>query len=184
MSLVADAFQPQLLRGVTALEERRNTVALADLIGRQGLVGYDLSFNNQDHEIVADFRDSAALVASMVYDSARFASAAFQTIATVASSVGEKDELAWGLIRVYYAAFYAGHSLIRLLGESCSYFDRSHVAYITTLAGITGCSPSFKLESGVYRCRVNAGASLVACANIRGGKGGHTRASGVYLEVE
>jgi hypothetical protein len=80
--------------------------------------------------------------------------------------------MAWRLVRAYYAAFYAGHALIRPFGESCLYFDRRDITRISTIGIATGQTPGFRLEAGLYRCRLSGSATAVECVNLRGGAGG------------
>jgi hypothetical protein len=45
MSLVADALQPFLVKGLIN-QKRPSRMTLADLIGRQETIGFDLDFDN------------------------------------------------------------------------------------------------------------------------------------------
>jgi hypothetical protein len=172
MSLAADALQPFIVRGLTDLQGRPSGVTLPDLVGKQRTIGYDLSFNDASRTILVDFRDARVVVNAIASDSARLASASFQTIATASKDITGTGGIAWGLIRSYYGAFYAGHALTRLFGESCSYFDRNHITRISMLGAALGQKPGFKLESGMYRCLLNRAATALECANLRAGGGG------------
>ena len=172
MSLAADAMQPFTVRGLTALRGRPSGMTISDLIGRQKIVGYDLDFDVANQTIQADFRGPEAIVDSIASDSIRFASAAFQTVNTVSKDIVDKHGIAWSLVRMYYSAFYGGHALIRLLGESCSFFDRSHIARISALGFALGKIPGFRLEAAAHRCLVNSSATVITCRSLRGGTGG------------
>lgn len=172
MSLVVNALQPLMVRGLTTVEGRPSGLTLADLLGKQNTSGYDLSFDEHAELIIADFRGAKIVVDSLASDSARLAGAAFESIAHVADLMQEKGQLAWALIRIYYAAFYAGHAMIRMLGESCSYFDRTHILRISALADAVGNRPRFKLDAGVYHCLLSPDGAVISCRNVRGGSGG------------
>jgi hypothetical protein len=166
MSLLADALQPYLIRGIMALK-RTTATRLPDVLILSQNAGYDLDFAGQS--LLIDFRQSGFLTRTIVGDSCRFVSAAFQTIAKVQSEIVEKDTLPWSLIRLYYAAFYAAHALIRLFGESCSHFDSKHVSQVTALASLQGKSPTFSVGTGLYHCVVGASASGFEARSLGGG---------------
>jgi hypothetical protein len=172
MSIVVDAMQPFLVAGLPTVEGRPKAVSISDLIGKQRTDGFDLDFDNHTEEIVTDFRESAAILNSVAFDSSRFASAAFQTIVNLPVDITYKDRTAWSVIQAYYAAFYAGHSILRLLGESCSYFDRSHINRIAGLANAIGKVPGFTLKSTAYHCLLDATATVIRSASLRDGTGG------------
>lgn len=172
MSIAADALQPYFATGLMSVEGRPAAVPLADLIGTQSKIGFDLDFDNANRAILTDFRDPAPVLNSIAYDSSRLASSAFQSMRSLSELVGTSEEVAWGLIRAYYASFYAGHSLLRLFGESCSHFDRTHMAFLATLAKAMGKTPSFTLSMGTYRCVLNSSSSLVTSTVLQTSSGG------------
>lgn len=165
MSLVADALQPHLIRGLMSLENRVEAARLADVTLPPQKAGYDLDFIGKTISI--DFRQSGFLTPILIGDSWRFISAAFQTVAKIRSEIVEKETLPWSLIRLYYAAFYAAHALVRLFGESCSRFDQKHIRQLTTVASSQGKSSS--LEIGQYHCALNASASGFQAKLLDGG---------------
>jgi len=159
MSLVADALQPFLVKGLIN-QKRPSGMTLADLIGRQETIGFDLDFDNINKSICFDFRDARDIVGSVASDISRLASASFQTIRSIPNEFTEKA-IPWAVIRTYYAAFYAGQALIRLFGESCSYFDREHIARISELGKICDKTPEFRLTKSVYHCVLNDAATAI-----------------------
>jgi hypothetical protein len=172
MSLAADALQPFFVHGLNGLEGRPASVPIPDLIGTQTKIGFYLDFEDESQSIVTDFREPSAILNSLSYDISRFASAAFQSITAIEDEIVSKDKTAWSLIRAYYAAFYAGHSILRLFGESCSYFDRNHVARITDLAKAASKIPGFKINANAYHCALNNSGSIIRSKSLRDGSGG------------
>jgi hypothetical protein len=57
------------------------------------------------------------------------------------------------LVKLYYSAFYAGHALIRLLGDSCSQLERMHLTRVRAIGSAIGRTPTFSLERGTYWVR-------------------------------
>jgi hypothetical protein len=86
----------------------------------------------------------------------------------------------WCLIKLYYAAFYSGHALIRLFGESCTYLDGSHVGKINALGSALAKDPFLKLEKGAYHFVANARFSGVTGTKAGGSaEGSH----GAFLSI-
>ncbi len=172
MSILADALQPFLVTGLNTIQGRPPAMTLADLIGRQLRIGFDLEFDDASQTIMADFRDASAVLNSTASDVARFASASFQSINQSSREIIERERTSWSLIKAYYAAFYAGHAIIRMTGESCSYFDKAHVTRITSLGLALGRTPNIRLPAGVYHCVINRSATIIRSRSLRGGSGG------------
>ena len=159
---MADAIQPYLVSGLIGQSGRPVATSVADLIGKQGTIGFDLDINDIDETFTADFRTRDPIVNSIAYDSSRFAAAAFQSMMLVCEDVNAKKGTAWGLIRGYYAAFYAGHSTLRLLGDSCIYLNRLHIGQITSLLQASGKTPAFKIRASAYHCKNIGDAKLTS----------------------
>ncbi len=173
MSLMSDAVQPFLVSGLISLSGRPAATSVADLIGKQGTIGFDLDINDSNQTFTADFRTRDPIVNSIAHDSSRFAAAAFQSMILVCEDVGAKEGTAWGLIRAYYAAFYAGHSTLRLLGDSCIYLNRLHIAQITSLLQASGKIPAFRIRASAYHCKNEGDAKLTSKSLRDGGGGAH-----------
>lgn len=172
MSLVADALQPYIVREFASLTGRARVTSLTDIIISE-LSAYDLIFDDSDQSVTMDFRETRAVIGALAGDCCRFSFAAFQTISPVATEIVQRDTVAWSLVKVYYAAFYAGHALIRVFGESCTFFDRRHAERLTELGGILGRERSFNIEAGLYRCALTPNSSALKCTKTRGAAGIH-----------
>jgi hypothetical protein len=171
-SLTADAIQPFLLTNLTRVEGRPSGTAVSALFSPGQRFGFDLDFDNAQCIVKVDFRDPAITLDAIASDCSRFSSAAFQTIAAVPHSLLETETLSWGLIKSYYAAFYAGHALMRMFGESYSYLDRSQCNHISSLATAIGNNPTFQVQAGPYRCSITPAVSAVDCVRLGGNSGG------------
>jgi hypothetical protein len=146
-------------------------MTLADVI-TSPTAGYDLTFDDTDQSVAVDFRESNVITAALAADCSRFSSASFQTVSLAATEFLQRDNSAWSLVKLYYLAFYAGHTLIRLFGEGCSYFDRPHVARLAELGDAFGLARSFRLDSGLYRCVLEQNSTVLKCTRARGTVGG------------
>ena len=115
MSLAADALQPLFVRGLFSLRGRVLVANLPDIIISTRRAGYDLDFvNSQDVRI--DFRDPIFVADAIGGDASRFAIASFVSLVSL-TEMPRVNSFAWEMIKLYYAAFYAGHCILRLVGE-------------------------------------------------------------------
>lgn len=172
MSLAADALQPFFVPGLINVEGRPDAMTLADLIGKQRKIGFDLDFDDAGQMVLTDFREASPVLNSFAYDCSRLAASAFQSMRSISDLIASSEEVAWGLIRAYYASFYAGHSLLRIFGGSCSHLDRNHVAFIINLGLAFGKRPHFPLSGGLYHCaavKASTGINIKAIQINNGG---------------
>ena len=163
MSLAADALQPYVVRGPISLSGRVARMTLSDAL-TPTKAGYDLEVVGR--AISIDFRQPEFLTRIVAADSCRFVSASFQTLACVTKEIAETNTLPWALIKLYYAAFYAGHALIRLFGESCSHFNQKQLTQINAFAASLGKS---SVEIGLYHCVISASAAELRAQGMTGG---------------
>jgi hypothetical protein len=134
--------------------------------------GYDLDFNLETTSIAIDFREPCFLGAAVGGDASRFAAAAFSSAKGVGTAINDADALSWGLLRLYYSAFYAGHATLRFLGRSCSYLESAHVMKIRRLATAFGNPPPFPISAGLYACTLNGAQTGFKFVHARGRVGG------------
>ena len=161
-----------MLSGLFGLRGRPSGITIADLIGNSGKsdsISISIINHNASRRIFVIAVLSLDCIAS---DVSRFASAAFQTIKAVPELLGEKEETAWSAIKTYYAAFYAGQAVMRLFGESLSYFDRNHTTRILALAAALTKTPTFPITASAYHCWLDAHARCISGTPIRRGAGG------------
>ena len=136
MSLMADAFQPLMVQGILAIDGRLEQLSVPDAI-LLPRAAYDLDFDNHNRAILLDFRDPGLVVTATASDCCRLSGSAFQTASSVAQEdVFNKTAMPWEIIKLYYSAFYAGQTVIRLLGDS--FFDGRHMSRISLLASAIG----------------------------------------------
>lgn len=170
MSLAADALQPAII-GQLIAATRGDAMTLADLIVVR-TAGYDLTFENAKRTVVLDFRESNQVTAALASDCGRFSSAAFQTAAAVGNEMETRDGFPWSLVKMYYAAFYAAHALLRAFGEGCSFFYKQHTDHLAAMAQVFGVSPSFRIDAGLYHCALSNDSTVVSYVKASGQSGG------------
>jgi len=171
MPLAADALQPFIVEGLVSASGRSVAMTLADVI-MESKAGYDFSVVDTSKTVVVDFRDSTAITVALASDCGRFSCASFQSAACVAEEMTKRDNFAWSLVKLYYSAFYAGHALIRVLGEGCSFFYKKHTDRLSQMRTAVGIIPTFKIEAGLYHCLLNDDATAISFLRARGSVGG------------
>ncbi len=172
MSIVADAFQPHIVGGLLNVGRLEQRVTLADLVLPTNRRGFDLDVDNTLCSLKINFRDTGVVLGSLASDIVRFASAAFQSMVLVNASLEDKERFAWSLVQIYYAAFYAGNSLMRLLGLSFSNFEGPHCFRLKKIAAAQGLPVNFNIDAGPYNCHLFRHATGFTCTKARGGSGG------------
>ncbi len=112
---MADSLRLAWFRGLTGAVQRNGSATDAFLSSKANTV---VSANPDEFRLFSgDPRDVAAYFAN---EADRFASASFESVLTGGRSEAFPRSTAWLLIRCYYAAFFALHSLLRIKGVACT----------------------------------------------------------------
>jgi hypothetical protein len=154
MSVVVDALQPIIVRGLFSLRGRALVANLPDVITTVRKAGFDLDFVDSE-DVRVDFRDRALVAEAIGGDASRFAVAAFVSLSCL-PELANVNGFAWELIKLYYAAFYAGHCILRLVGQSCSNLDGTHIDRLQELAAAIDPAQPFPLSRGLHHCVLHA----------------------------
>jgi hypothetical protein len=100
--------------------------------------------------------DSHEIKNAICHDLSRMACASFESMYSMEPPAELDKSCGWGIIRSYYAAFFAAHSIIRIFGTTCTQLDTAHVQYISTVGSYT--HPQLvKHSSGIYRTQWDEG---------------------------
>jgi hypothetical protein len=87
---------------------------------------------------------------AVAFGSTEMASAAFETMLGIGTVSNLPKSAAWIVIRAYYAAFFAAHSLLRAFGTTCTQLESSQTAGLNRVADAFGLLPINGFESGHY----------------------------------
>lgn len=93
--------------------------------------------------------DTVELKSAICHDLSRMACAAFESIHAMEPPGGLDKSSGWGIIRSYYAAFFAIHSIVRIFGTTCTQLDAQHVQYVSKVTSYSHAG-SVKHSSGLY----------------------------------
>ena len=170
MSIIAEAMQPLIPTGILNAAGKLEKTTASDTI-ILGKSGYNV-VANPDGSIVLDFRDDKQLLYALCCDCSRFAAASFQSLGAFSSDTCDKISFPWDLIKLYYAAFYSAHSIIRLAGQSCSFLNYNHAARLNAyLSAISSGKPP-TVPVGLYHGRLMMNATQICFVKVGSGTGG------------
>jgi hypothetical protein len=168
VSLLADALQPHFTPGVI-------TVAGTVSHGMRDIVidprrGFTIERDDTGPYLL-DFRDPSVVYDAVAADCSRLASASFQSLGALADESAPRPPLAWNMVKLYYAAFYAAHATLRLLGRSCTQLDSQHIERLRRLIDILGVTGPHDIAVGLFQF-VPTTAGIVQCFRISRAAGG------------
>jgi hypothetical protein len=152
---IADARGPRLLGTESFLSKRNTTVN-----------GYDANGGIQLY--VSNAKKSAEYFS---HEADRFATACFETLLSETTTNTFPRSTAWLIIRMYYSAFFALHSLLRLHGWACSKVGKEVVKSINSELSAT-FPEAKKLEPGLYLIRSNDSGVEVQLTSMNSLSGG------------
>ena len=132
---------------------RSTSIDLKGWVANQNYyVDSDLVAN--DYSVRASDKDYLKM--ALANDCNRMAIAAIESVSGIQPDNKLNKSGAWGVIRAYYASFFAVHSMMRMFGISCSLLDQSHVDKIYESAEAVGKTGSInKLNKGFYSIRID-----------------------------
>ena len=93
--------------------------------------------------------DSNEIKHAICHDLSRMACAAFESVYAVQPPAGLEKSSGWGVIRSYYAAFFAIHAIVRIFGTTCTQLDVQHIQYISKVTSYTHAE-TVKHSGGLY----------------------------------
>ena len=114
------------------------------------------------------------MLCSFACDCNRMASAAFETMYSIEKNQKVPKSTAWLMIKSYYAAFFAGHTIIRMLGTSCSQVNKYPADKIYEIAKLyKNDSGLINVPSSYYSCIYNKDSKQLSFNNIKSKGGVH-----------
>jgi hypothetical protein len=109
----------------------------------------------ENDKVVLSFQDELPLLQAFAAEVNRFGCAAIESIHGQERSATLPKSTAWLAVRSYYAAFFAAHSLLRIMGISCTQIESAHARSITDIAALFQMDQGTALASGLYVSRVD-----------------------------
>lgn len=168
MSLATDAIRPFWLSGLNNISGNV-TKPLASWFCDEEFQVYD---HIQPDSFSLYITTEQALLSAFAFDCNRMAIAAFETISGITQNNSFPKSTAWLIIRSYYAAFFAAHAILRMLGISCSQINTSETSSIYKIADLYGNANEHKISQGYYKCSYDNGKKKLFCKKLSTSAGG------------
>src|SRR5262245_17162076 len=93
------------------------------------------------------------LLSAFAYDCSRMAVVSFESINIISRNENFPKSTAWLIVQTYYAAFFAAHAIMRILGISCSQLNNSAISQIYKISSLFGQTNNIKsISQGFYVC--------------------------------
>lgn len=104
----------------------------------------------------------AHLFAAFANDCNRMAIAAIESAVGLCLDPSLRDSGAWGVIRAYYASFFAVHAIMRIFGVSCTHVEQVHANKIYEIAKLVSKEGTLsKLQKGFFSIEINGNPEVV-----------------------
>ncbi|ABC91690.1 hypothetical protein RHE_CH02923 [Rhizobium etli CFN 42] len=103
----------------------------------------------------------------------RTASAASETLNNIIEINELPKSLAWPYVKLYYAALFYAHTMLRIWGRSPSYFRTSELMSLRNVLTTYAVTPPYKIQTGQYLLTADMDASAVNMLTDNGGGGSH-----------
>lgn len=117
--------------------------------------------------------DMPLLLRAFAGDTNRVASAGSESLRNIVNIASIPKSLGWSYVKMYYAAFFYAHALLRIWGRSPSYLRTSDLLRMRQTFNACGLTPPIKLQTAQYLLQADAGASQLVVALDKGGGGTH-----------
>lgn len=134
---------------------RLNTVRGIPEDGLQGWIidqNYQIYQPTKSGEFSLYISNHNNLVRAFAFDCNRMASAAFESMYSIRRHEKIQKSTSWLIIQSYYAAFFGGHAILRMLGISCSQLESSHVNAVRRIAKLFSMDSGVALGDGLHEC--------------------------------
>ncbi len=137
----------------------------------------------REHEFKIAITDYDVFLKGFAKDINRFGCASLESINDIYYKAQFKHSHAWKCIKCYYAAYYAAHSFLRLMGISCTNFEQVNLSCVENIADIYSKRNGVNIQKGYYKCQLVYSRKELICTKIttNGNKGSHEQLWEVYL---
>lgn len=153
-NLIPQILRSQTFHGLSTTERSKNNL-------KWWLESGNFTFSTsttKSFELCALNNDE--ILKTICHDISRFSSSAIESIANIADEPTFPKSNGWMSIRVYYSAFFAAHSLLRMYGRSCSYFNTDSMKLVNATL-LSQHPESKKISDGNYILKLRRSGSNI-----------------------
>lgn len=169
MSIIADVVRPFWVPGLNDISGSV-TKGLGDWFTNQEFQAYDPL---RPKLFILTITIEKPLLSALAFDCNRMAIASFETVSGVIKNGIFPKSTAWLVIQSYYAAFFAAHSILRMLGISCSHINVEHANSIQRIVNIFGQAQGLSVSQGFYKCVYDSSFKKLICTRLNSSGGVH-----------
>lgn len=159
--LLADSLRLTWFRGLTDAVQRNGSATEAFLLSPANTVVS--AEPNEFHIYSGNAKDATTYFAN---EADRFATAAFESLLTGGRNENFPRSTAWLLIRCYYSAFFALHSLLRISGVACTRVGAGLSNVNREAVSLFGQTVPY--TSGLYIFTLENDSRTVICRKVQG----------------
>lgn len=119
---------------------------------------YYIDGKSTNETIVLTSVSLGQLTPYLAFDYERFALSSFESARYCGPEETRRKALGWPLLKIYYAAFFAAHAVLRATGHAVLRIDASYARQLTYIA--SAYDPNLRFASGSYSARIHQSSDL------------------------
>lgn len=181
MSILVNEIRPFWLQGLNEIVGQQKNSFVSWLLKKEYCIYLPISQSNFTLDIVSN-QYCQNLLSGFAFDCNRMASAAFETMYIIEQNRKLPKSTSWLIIKSYYAAFFAAHSIIRMLGISCSQLRKHQASEIVEVAKLFENDNGKTISSSYYSCIYNQSENQLLFENIKSKGGTHESFWQIFLK--
>lgn len=117
--------------------------------------------------------DEKELLAALAFDINRLSMAACETLRNISEIQEVPKSMGWPYVKLYYAALFYCHTLLRIWGKSANYLRTTDLILLRSTINAYGLSSPFTLSTGQYLIVADIDNTQAVLSQDRGGGGSH-----------
>jgi hypothetical protein len=169
MSMVVDIIRQFWLPGLNDVSGTP-TKGIGAWICNEDYQIYEALLND---EFVLSVSNEKDMLSAFAHDCSRMGVASFESISSIVVNNRFPKSIAWGIIQLYYSAFFASHSILRMLGISCTQVDKNATRSVMKIADLFGNANGKSISQGYYSCTYDPLRKKLYCKKLSSGGGVH-----------
>ena len=119
----------------------------------------------------------------ITFDINRLICASVESASTKSTTLLSPKSNSWNLIHLYYSAFFAANTILRIFGHSLTFLDRQICSSITKTAALYGHKNNANLKKGLYLLDYQTANSVLTGTRRSNSNGGsHESAWKVFIQ--
>lgn len=174
----ASALRPLWLSGIAACKGARSINT--DVFLRSGVA--HINSEPQDGTFTLFVSNTSRIADFYSHEADRFCSASLESLIAENTRPEFPRSIGWQLIRAYYSAFFALHSLMRLHGWACTRLTKEMSSYLNRSARLF-FPQGGKIEAGLYFIKATDKNPELSCTFLGNSNGGTHESLWAHLQT-